>query len=374
MRVTRRNDWLDLCRALAILLVLLSHGRYFLRPALPWTEHLRLGGFVGVELFFALSGFLIGGILIRLSSRGGMHWLSEFYARRWLRTLPNYYLFLLLNVLLVWIGVYSAGLDSIWKYVVFVQNLFWPHPSFFAEAWSLALEEVFYLLFPALFLLLSRVTGMPHVRSILVVAIAVIVLSLLGRLLVSNSIEIWDADLRKVVFLRFDSLMMGVLLAWLYDQRPGWLKIPGLATGVMIIFVACIIYYLSASDADLNRSFFAKTFYLSFVAIGCAGLLLFGIERRLPSWLATMSSFVARISYSMYLVNIPVMLILMHLFGCCDNSLFGAFGMWLSFMVLTLLISHGMYVVYERRFNGLRDRLFPATVMSIRGGRSGGHA
>lgn len=370
--VARRNDWLDLCRALAILLVLLSHGRFLLRSALPWADYLRFGGFMGVELFFALSGFLIGGILLRLSRRGGPHWLRGFYARRWFRTLPNYYLFLLVNVLLVTVGVYSAQLDEAWKYVFFVQNLFGPHPPFFAEAWSLALEEVFYLLFPALFLLVGRMLGLPPARSILLVALAVIVLSLLARLLLADAIESWDAELRKVVFLRFDTLMFGVLLAWVYDRHPRWLKKPGLATGMTMIFVGCVLYFGLATDAQLNGSFFAKTFYMTLVPIGCAGLLLIGIERRLPGWLAAASGFLARISYSVYLVNLPVLLTMVHLFGCCNNSVSGALALWLVFMALTLGISHAAYEFYEKRFNALRDRHFPATVSGVRGtGRVG---
>ena len=100
-----RNPWLDLCRALAILLVLLSHGRVFLRDALPWAEVLRFGGFMGVELFFVLSGFLIGGILLRVSRQPGTAWLRVFYVRRWLRTLPNYYLFLLLTVVVMVVSI-----------------------------------------------------------------------------------------------------------------------------------------------------------------------------------------------------------------------------------------------------------------------------
>jgi peptidoglycan/LPS O-acetylase OafA/YrhL len=374
MTAVRRNDWLDLCRALAILLVLLSHGRYLLRAAMPWAEYLRFGGFMGVELFFALSGFLIGGILIRLSRGTGAHWLGGFYARRWFRTLPNYYLFLLVNVLLVVFGIYSAELGAVWKYLFFVQNLFGPHPPFFAEAWSLALEEVFYLLFPALLLMVSRLLGLPHTRSILLVAVAVIVLSLLTRLLLADSIEMWDAGLRKVVLLRLDTLMFGVLLAWVYDQRPAWLNIPGLTTGMTMVFVACLIYYGLSSDAALNESRFAKTFYLSLVPIGCAGVVLIGIERRLPAWLVSVGGFLARISYSVYLVNLPVLLTLIHLFGCCNRSPIEALGMWLAYMVLTLAISFGVYEGYEKRFNALRDRYFPSRVSSIGTGRRIRHA
>jgi peptidoglycan/LPS O-acetylase OafA/YrhL len=372
--VARRNDWLDLCRALAILLVMLSHGRVFLRSAMPWAEYFRFGGFLGVELFFVLSGFLIGGILIRLSRQGGTHWLRGFYARRWFRTLPNYYLFVLINILLVWWGTRPGELEGVWKYLVFIQNLFGPHPLFFPEAWSLAVEEVFYLLFPVLFLLLGRLSGLPSVRSILIVALSVILFSLLARLLLANSIESWDEGIRKVVFLRFDTLMFGVLLAWVYDQHPRWLKKTGLATGMTLIFVASVVYFAVSTDAELNQSFFAKTLYLSLAPIGCAGLLLIGIERRLPGWLSMAGRFLARISYSAYLVNIPVALILVQLFGCCDDSLLGALGMWLAFMVLTLTISHGVYEGYEKRFNALRDRYFPATVSGVRATVRSGHA
>ena len=372
--VTRRNDWLDLCRALAILLVMLSHGRIFLRGDLPWADYFRFGGFLGVELFFVLSGFLIGGILIRLSRQGGTHWLRGFYARRWFRTLPNYYLFVLINIFLVWWGIRPGDLDEVWKYLVFIQNLFGPHPLFFPEAWSLAVEEVFYLLFPALFLLLGRLLGLPPARSILIVSLGVILFSLLARLLVANSIGNWDEGIRKVVFLRFDTLMFGVLMAWVYDRHPRWLKKPGLAPAMTLIFVASVIYFALSPDAELNQSFFAKTFYLSLVSIGCAGLLLIGIERRLPGWLSMLGRFMARISYSAYLVNIPVAILLVHLFDCCGGSLWGALGMWLAYMVLTLAISHGVYELYEKRFNALRDRYFPAAVSGVRATVLAGHA
>ena len=105
---------LDVLRALAIGGVVLSHGLVFLYPHVPALElggarlglyHLGHSGYYGVELFFVLSGFLIGGILLGVGPRlaGGAE-LLRFYCRRWFRTLPNYYLFLLVNIaFLLWI-------------------------------------------------------------------------------------------------------------------------------------------------------------------------------------------------------------------------------------------------------------------------------
>ncbi|WP_328705635.1 acyltransferase family protein [Aeromonas caviae] len=64
-----RNQWLDVCRASAILLVLLSHGRRLLLPIFPDAQLFKFGGFLGVEIFFVLSGFLIGSIIIEKSSK-----------------------------------------------------------------------------------------------------------------------------------------------------------------------------------------------------------------------------------------------------------------------------------------------------------------
>ena len=102
---------LDLLRCLAISGVLLSHSLYFIYPHVPALNlgvlgsyhlyHLGHLGFYGVELFFVLSGFLIGGLLIRQESHlSRSSELTRFYLRRWFRTLPNYYLFIIINGIL----------------------------------------------------------------------------------------------------------------------------------------------------------------------------------------------------------------------------------------------------------------------------------
>src|SRR5687767_9357597 len=142
---------LDVLRAFAILLVLAAHT-WPSRQAGAWANAF---GVLGVELFFVLSGFLIGGILFRLSERGQLStWqdLMSFWRRRWFRTLPNYYLFLMLHVAWrTWVLGFPGVIHTNWEHFVFWQNFDHGPSYFFAEAWSLAIEEWFYLLF-ALFL------------------------------------------------------------------------------------------------------------------------------------------------------------------------------------------------------------------------------
>ena len=85
---TSRVFGLDFTRALAISLVLFTHASFFLAPLAPNFDPLFMVGYLGVDLFFALSGFLIGGILID-SAAPGTAWVGRFWVRRWLRTLPT---------------------------------------------------------------------------------------------------------------------------------------------------------------------------------------------------------------------------------------------------------------------------------------------
>ncbi|HMC97241.1 MAG TPA: acyltransferase, partial [Flavobacteriales bacterium] len=142
---------LDVMRALAIVLVVLVHSDYMLWehwPGFPWLPFVD-----GVDLFFVLSGYLVGGILLRYatSAAPSPRRLLDFCQRRWLRTLPNYYLFLVINIVLLSFGLTRGMLNhSALYYFAFLQNLYKPVDTFFWESWSLVIEEWFYLLFPIL--------------------------------------------------------------------------------------------------------------------------------------------------------------------------------------------------------------------------------
>ncbi|HEV2276255.1 MAG TPA: acyltransferase, partial [Acidobacteriaceae bacterium] len=161
---------LDGIRGIAILAVLLSHAAVHIRPDVHVARiliELMIPGWSGVELFFALSGFLITGILLR--TKRSPNYFSSFYMRRFLRIFPIYYLTLTLGLIA---AVFSPWWHSLMPelektriaFYFYLQNcpLFWNHlqplSGAFGHFWSLAVEEQFYLVWPILIWLLPEKT------------------------------------------------------------------------------------------------------------------------------------------------------------------------------------------------------------------------
>jgi peptidoglycan/LPS O-acetylase OafA/YrhL len=186
----QRNFGLDVIRAISIILVLAAHR---------FTFPVELG-IVGVQIFFVLSGFLIGQILINDFKDGGsFSKLFKFWKRRWYRTLPLYYLILILKILIY-------GNPYGWKmivYFLFLQANF-VGIDFFAVSWSLVVEEWFYLFLPiATFMFFAR--GIDPKRF---------VMFLFGCILFFLSARFfWNYFHKGIIIYQFDCLLLGVLLA-----------------------------------------------------------------------------------------------------------------------------------------------------------------
>ena len=144
---------LDLLRALAILWVMPFHSYL---AGYTGGGVVRWSGWMGVDLFFALSGFLIGSQVFQALASGGRLDFVDFYLRRGFRTLPAY--FVVLGVYVAWPSLHEVpGMMPLWQFLTYTMNLFIdPSRSAFSHAWSLCVEEQFYLLFPALALVLIR--------------------------------------------------------------------------------------------------------------------------------------------------------------------------------------------------------------------------
>jgi len=353
---------LDLMRAAAIVCVLIAHTNFFLGLAGDETRNFVFTlyfGFIGVELFFVLSGFLIGTILLKLYTRSStFHWhvVRHFWVRRWFRTLPNYYLMLMVHFVFSW-AVAKGDLPSSWqllKYLLFLQNAATPHPYFFGVAWSLSIEEWFYLTFPVGLLIAQWLVPGKKARSFFLTICTFIVICTAGRCasaLVEN--HNWEPWFRRVMSLRIDSIAIGVLMAAVKWFNYSWYdkyRSAHFAIGVFLFFVFSLIYYF---DFLVHRegSVFLKTVFFPAFSLAIALLIPMLENVRLNPIMKSVVTYVSITSYSVYLSHALIMeWFALHTQYPVLTKLVLS---WLSIAVISYL----QYEYFERPFTSLRDKI-----------------
>ena len=341
-------------RASAALLVVAAHAGIFFLQVWPggYPSILFFAGF-GVDLFFVLSGYLVGGLLIDAAG-SGVRWIPHFWMRRWWRTLPSFYLFLLINLLLMrWLqGQWPNPL----AHVFFVQNLAWPHPAFFPEAWSLAIEEWFYLLAPLLFAAFGLRAAVP--RRVLWFAISLIVIGLLLRWgWVLRFDPQWDSGVKKIAVLRIDAVAWGLLAAAalrVWPQRLRALRHALAVIGALVIVASGLLFF----SGDVDRSVAARVLVFSLNGLGSAMLLPWLIELRVAADArpARAVAALALWSYALYLAHLPLMRI-GQAFVPMASTWSSAWLHAAVFIVLSVIAAAIVYKVFERPMMRWRDRV-----------------
>ncbi len=290
----KRIPSLDGLRAISIGLVLIGHlsgTRYF-----PFPK--SVGDFfsvaeVGVIIFFVISGYLITTLLLQEVAATGRIHLLKFYFRRTLRIFPPYYTLLFVLILLRLSGVIVLSKADIFHALTYTSNYFTRASWYVGHTWSLAVEEQFYLLWPAALLWLSK-------RRAGVCAAALLVLCPILRTLAIA--HIWHSPESTAFEIVADSLASGCLLAllreWLHKQR--WY---GQLLGARVFFVLPL---LIVAMSALHRS--TKIYHsvgLSFINIGavlCVDWCITWPDGKVGRWLnARWIVFLGRLSYSLYL-------------------------------------------------------------------------
>jgi len=349
-----RNIGLDIARSIAIIMVLISHSRfYFVQYTdLQW---LSFNGFLGVELFFVLSGFLIGGIIIKeIVEKPSLSNLLTFYKRRWFRTLPLYFLMVVILIIL--------GKPFHWTNLFFIQNFNFQHLEFFPVSWSLSVEEWFYLLIPLFFLLIFSVIKIEGKRKIFI-SITLMLILLFNYLryftVINYNLE-WGYGIRNHIFLRMDSILLGVLFAGIkvyYKEFYNKLKPLYLYFVSIIGTIICICYYVFALDGGkeiINSSVFGRTFLFSFISLFFV-LFVVALEKTNFSNLkfGKIFVFISTTSYSVYLVHHELF---MYSFKFNDKSILWSWFLLSVSLILTYVISYILYKYYEKPFMNLRDK------------------
>lgn len=352
-------------RAAAILFVVGSHSLWVFPEAIgSWTTLITFSGVLGVELFFVLSGFLIGRILFRIFTNAEFKrkHLTYFLIRRWFRTLPNYYLVLLINILLVLIIGRDLP-DTLAQYFFFLQNLTSGMDIFFTESWSLPVEEFAYVLGPLL-LLVAVLFGSKHKRqqSFLWVTVSLLIFFFVTKVIfnanhVVTDLETWNIELRAVVLYRIDSIFYGVLFAYvsrIHPQRWKQYRVHSFFIG-SLLFLALHAAITTTSITETPWLFNIAYFPICSVSIALWLPLLSELTSA-PRWISGPITFISIISYSMYLLHYSIILQLVNTYfpvAALPESMRPVFSV--SYILLTMALSYVLYRFYEKPMMDLRD-------------------
>jgi peptidoglycan/LPS O-acetylase OafA/YrhL len=309
--VPARLTGLDTLRALAIALVLMSHYNGFVARGSTFG-FIGEVGWAGVDLFFVLSGYLIGNQLLAPAARGEHLSLKTFFARRLLRTLPNYYVVLAMYLLLPHSAIAGKSMAPVWRYLSFTQNFGLDYGQTFTHSWSLCIEEQFYLVLPLAVLALVGTRRSP--RLLWCALLAAIAAGMAARgIAFMNGQEAFAAPVYYATFARFDELLPGVAIAMLKNFHPGLfdriLKHGNALLAAGMAMAAAVLYGVKndAPNLFLTSTFGFSLVAISFALLTCAALSPHSLlnRARIPG-----AASLALWSYAVYLVHKPVFMAL----------------------------------------------------------------
>lgn len=370
-----RAPGLDLLRAIAILWVMYYHG--LVLGLLPETDKVARPGWMGVDLFFALSGYLIGSQLLRPLARGERLDFGRFYLRRALRTLPAY---LVIVALYFSLPVFRERptIEPVWQFLTFTENLFidFSQPRAFSHVWSLCVEEQFYLVAPAVIWLMAR---RPKAWRAVVLCLALLLggaalrafiwlhdLAPLQHLADDSAFsKLYQERIYYPTWTRLDGLLGGMALALIQAFRPGlWQAMMRRADVVLVIGLVAVGAGIWLFGGD--RSFASTVFGYPVVSFGMTALVAAaagqsGLVGRRP---IPGASAVAAMAYSLYLTHKQVYHLVHLAVGAgLDGRPILAF---LTYACAALAAGGLLYTAVERPFLHLRDRLGAAEKVRFR--------
>jgi peptidoglycan/LPS O-acetylase OafA/YrhL len=358
MRLTHRVNGLDHLRALAISYVFIYHyAVLFKHPA--WLRPLADFGWSGVDLFFVLSGYLIGGQLLGRVASGQEISIKDFYVQRFLRIMPAYWVVLAFYFAIP--AVIERGqLPPLWRFLTFTQNFGLNNQVYgaFSHAWSLCIEEHFYLVLPCLVVIFSARRwgkGAIYLAGLLVILGGVARAYSLTRVMAGDGS--WSELIYYPTYCHLDGLIVGVAVAAISafcPQQWSWLE----RRSYVWLFVGLALVYAASTLDDGQNEFAYTVFKFPLVAMGFGLIVIASVSR--DSFLNRPSAITKRIavlSYSIYLIH----KIIIHLFQGAAKTLHIAPNSTVMFVLCIAGSVAGAYAlnfVVERPFMRLRDRLF----------------
>ncbi len=350
----KRQSEIDFLRGLAVFLVLMRHYQY-----IPFLQNV---GWIGVDLFFVISGFLISGLLFKEYKTTGTIKPLQFLIRRGFKIYPLFYLFLLTGILWKYYHAENISILGLSGEIFFLQNYLghlWNH------TWSLAVEEHFYLLLAAGLYITSIKYKTDDTRLFNFLFIGIATACLILRL-VNNYDNLSNENL-IYTHLRIDSLFAGVWLSHWYNFKFEKLKEFARNNKLILIFI-----FLTGMSfipfLDIKNSYFIRTLGFTWIFTGFAALLLFAlftdIQRYvnrfyISSCLYKFTCTLGLYSYSIYIIHTHTSALVKNWrinYNLSENTSFLIYfaGTFAAGLLLSKMIEFPVLQI--------RDKLFPKIV------------
>ncbi|MBK7805431.1 MAG: acyltransferase [Saprospiraceae bacterium] len=355
---------LDHLRALAIVFVFLFHYFIISGGQPEWLPDFAKFGWTGVDLFFVLSGFLISSQLFAQIKQGQNISFRQFFLKRFFRIVPAF---------LVTVGLYfclpffreKESLPPLWKFLTFTQNFGLNLKEFgtFSHAWSLCVEEHFYLFLP-LALILLQFTKLIKKSYWLLIALFLFGFVIriysynqfyLPRIEDGNSWIYWYKYIYYPTYNRLDGLLVGVSIAGVYQFMPtGWNKISKYGNQFIVLSVVILTgaYFLCFDQMTFSASIFG--FPLIGMGYGCMAVGAVCPTSFLYKWNSKITTWIATLSYATYLTHKGVI----HM----THQLLADFNIGNNLILLLcigtcIFFAYLLHLTIEKPFMKLRNRI-----------------
>jgi peptidoglycan/LPS O-acetylase OafA/YrhL len=341
MNPHNRSFGLDFMRALAICLVLIAH----------FAKTNEFFGFWGVEIFFGLSGFLIGQILWR-NFIGNEKWtisnVFNFWSRRWWRTLPNYYLFIVVSLFFNYFYYHSLpSWGTFIKYLWFGQNLISRNREFYGVSWSLCIEEWLYLLFPVVLFIYTRFIANKSLAFILTLISFFVGCAYMRYHLVA----IGEGDsIRTVTLTRIDAIACGITVAYFFVVKPSTIIVKQAIffVGIVLLMTPVIAAYGFHTTLEHLRQ---NQLLLLLVPLGASLTLpLIAIWQEPKFSTKAISKGIENLSlwsYSIYLSHIPILFTVYSIMGSMRTNVYGNLLSKVIGLIITVAVSGLLFKYFE---------------------------
>ncbi len=329
--------FLDLYRYLAALIVCVSHFFFFVTDSI----HSEFISILGVELFFVLSGFVLTPQLLNINSNAKRN-LKIFLFRRWIRTIPPYLIALLIASVVFGYG----NIFNLLKFLSYTQNFISDNatPNFYSIAWSLSIEEWFYLTMPIFLFIGNKIRLNKPEINLSQICYAIILILNFARIYFNNTDIDWGQDIRRSVIFRIDSICFGVI-AFIFKD-----KISKSILNFFIILGLIILSYIIFDPNILKNYKLYQNIFFILCGLTFSSLIIkltfYSIKNVI---LENIIKLGANISYSMYLFHIIIIPFAIKL----SENVFYSFFIYICILkVISILF----YFYFEKPILKIRPR------------------